>query len=398
MKVLVINTGSSSLKYQLMDMDGEILLAKGLCERIGFYDSVHKYYGKDNYKSKTVKHLKNHLDALEDMLSYLVNRDYGVIENINEIDAIGHRVVHGGEKFSKSVIIDGDVLKGIRDCIDLAPLHNPANIIGIEACMHEMPNKPMVAVFDTAFHQTIPIHAFIYAIPYELYEKYGIRKYGFHGTSHRYVSKRAAKILNKSLDKINIVSCHLGNGASICAIKGGKSVETSMGFTPLSGLAMGTRSGSIDPALISYIMEKMDMTAEETTNYLNRESGVLGISGISSDFRDLLKASEKGNKRAKLAIEIFAYRVKKYISEYIGVLNGIDVLIFTAGIGENNALVRQLITHNMEYMGIKLDLEKNEQARGIERNVSKNDANVQILVIPTNEELEIARECINILS
>lgn len=397
MKVLVINTGSSSLKYQLMDMDNEISLAKGLCERIGFYDSVHKYYGKDNYYNKTIKNIKNHLEAIDDMLSYLVNEDYGVIGDINEIDAIGHRVVHGGEKFSKSVVIDKYVLDGIRDCIDLAPLHNPANIIGIESCMQEMPDTPMVAVFDTAFHQTIPMYAYIYAIPFELYEKHAIRKYGFHGTSHKYIANRTAEILNKPLEQINIVSCHLGNGASICAIKQGHSVETSMGFTPLSGLAMGTRSGTIDPALISYIMEKEHMSAEETTNYLNKESGVLGISGVSSDFRDLLKASNEGNERAKLAIDVFAYRVKKYIAEYIGVMNGIDALVFTAGIGENNALVRRLITKDMEYMGIKLDVTKNEQATGIEMNISKKEANVQILVIPTNEELEIARECKRVL-
>lgn len=397
MKVLVINTGSSSLKYQLMDMDNEILLAKGLCEKIGFYDSVHKYYGEKGYYSKTVKNIKNHLEAIEDMLRYLVNEDYGVITDINEIEAIGHRVVHGGENFSKSVVIDGAVVQGIRNCIDLAPLHNPANIIGIEACMHEIPDTPMVAVFDTAFHQTIPMHAYIYAIPYELYKDYGVRKYGFHGTSHRYVSKRAAKLIGKPVEQLNLVSCHLGNGASICAIKKGKSIETSMGFTPLSGLAMGTRSGSIDPALISYIMECKNMSAEETTNYLNKQAGVLGLSGVSSDFRDLLKASKEGNQRAGLAIEVFAYRVKKYIAEYIGVMNGVDAIIFTAGIGENNALVRRLITKDMDYLGLTLNLEKNELATGIEMKVSTDDSAVEIFVIPTNEELEIARECKKIL-
>lgn len=397
MKVLVINTGSSSLKYQLMDMDNEILLSKGLCERIGFYDSVHKYYGKNGYYSKTVKNIKSHLEAIEDMLRYLVNEDYGVIDDISEIEAIGHRVVHGGEKFSKSVVIDSNVLQAIRDCIDLAPLHNPANIIGIEACMHEIPDTPMVAVFDTAFHQTIPIYAYIYAIPYELYENFGVRKYGFHGTSHRYVSKRVAKLIGKPVEEINLVSCHLGNGASICAVKKGKSIETSMGFTPLSGLAMGTRSGSIDPALISYIMECKNMSAEETTNYLNKQSGVLGLSGISSDFRDLLKASKEGNERAGLAIEVFAYRVKKYISEYIGVMNGVDAVVFTAGIGENNALVRRLITKDMSYLGLKLNQEKNNQATGVEMKVSADDSAVEIFVVPTNEELEIARECKKIL-
>ena len=397
MKVLVVNAGSSSLKYQLVDMERESVLAKGMCERIGLSNSIHSYHGNDNYTKKSIKYLNNHLEAIEEALAYLQDKDFGVITNINEIDAVGHRVVHGGEEFCKPVIINDRVLQIIRECIDLAPLHNPANIIGIEACMHEMPNIPMIAVFDTAFHQTMPEYAYMYAIPYELYEKHGIRKYGFHGTSHKYVAKRASVMLNKPLDKINIVSCHLGNGASICAINHGNSIDTSMGFTPLSGVAMGTRSGSIDPALIAYIMEKEHMTVEKTTDYLNKQSGVLGVSGVSSDFRDLLKASEQGNNRAKLAIELFAYRVKKYISEYIGVLNGTDAIIFTAGIGENNALVRRLIMKNMECMGISLDIQKNEEATGIEMNITKDIKGVQILVIPTNEELEIARACKDIL-
>ncbi|MDX1359178.1 MAG: acetate kinase, partial [Clostridia bacterium] len=327
MKVLVINAGSSSLKYQLIDIEEEKLLAKGLCERIGFEDSVHKYQRADGFIQEAVLSLHNHVEAIDAMLTLLMDSENGVIQSMDEIRAIGHRVVHGGEAFNQSTIIDEKVLDVLRQCIDLAPIHNPANIMGIEACRHEMPDIPMIGVFDTAFHQTMPPKAFMYALPYELYDKYGIRKYGFHGTSHRFVTKRAAVMLGKPLEELKLVSCHLGNGASICAVDHGKSIDTSMGFTPLSGLAMGTRSGSIDPALISFIMDKEEMSIEETTKFLNRKSGVLGISGISSDFRDLLKASNEGNERAKLAIEVFAYRVKRYIAEYIGVMNGADAII-----------------------------------------------------------------------
>jgi acetate kinase len=332
------------------------------------------------------------------MLTLLMDSENGVIHSMDEIRAIGHRVVHGGEAFNQSTIIDEKVLDVLRQCIDLAPIHNPANIMGIEACRHEMPDIPMIGVFDTAFHQTMPPKAFMYALPYELYDKYGIRKYGFHGTSHRFVTKRAAVMLGKPLEELKLVSCHLGNGASICAVDHGKSIDTSMGFTPLSGLAMGTRSGSIDPALISFIMDKEEMSIEETTKFLNRKSGVLGISGISSDFRDLLKASNEGNERAKLAIEVFAYRVKRYIAEYIGVMNGADAIIFTAGIGENNRLVRQLVTDDMDFLGIKCDPEKNISDTGIEMDISTDDSKVRVLVIPTNEEMEIALEVKRLLN
>lgn len=398
MKVLVINAGSSSLKYQLIDIEDESLLAKGLCERIGFEDSVHKYVRADGIVQEATLSLHNHVEAIDAMLTLLTDPENGVIQSMGEIKAIGHRVVHGGEAFNKSTIIDDKVLEVLRQCIDLAPIHNPANIMGIEACRQEMPDIPMIGVFDTAFHQTMPPKAFVYALPYELYTKYGIRKYGFHGTSHRFVTKRAAAMLGKPLEELKLVSCHLGNGASICAVKNGKSVETSMGFTPLSGLAMGTRSGSIDPALISFIMDKEEMSIEATTKFLNRNSGVLGISGISSDFRDLLKASNNGNERAKLAIEVFAYRVKKYVAEYIGIMNGADAVIFTAGIGENNNLVRKLVTDDMDFLGMKCDPSKNISDTGREMDISTEDSKVRILVIPTNEEMEIALEVKRILN
>ncbi len=397
MKVLVINAGSSSLKYQLIDIKDYNLLAKGLCERIGFEDSVHKYSREDGIVQETVLSLHNHVEAIDAMLTLLTDSENGVIESMDEIKAIGHRVVHGGEAFNQSTLIDDKVLEVLRQCIDLAPIHNPANIMGIEACRQEMPDIPMIGVFDTAFHQTMPAKAFMYALPFEMYKKYGIRKYGFHGTSHRFVTKRAAVMLGKPLEELKLVSCHLGNGASICAVKYGESIDTSMGFTPLSGLAMGTRSGSIDPAIISFIMDKENMTIEETTKFLNRKSGVLGISGISSDFRDLLKASNEGNERAGLAIEVFAYRVKKYVAEYIGIMNGADAVIFTAGIGENNNLVRKLVTDDMDFLGVKCDPEKNISDTGREMDISADDSKVRILVIPTNEEIEIALEVTRIL-
>ena len=398
MKVLVINAGSSSLKYQLIDISKQELLAKGLCERIGFEDSIHTYKKADGYQSETELSLHNHVEAIDAMLKILTDKDKGVISSMDEIEAIGHRIVHGGEAFNQSMLIDNKVLEVLRECIDLAPIHNPANIMGIEACRQEMPDIPMIGVFDTAFHQTMPPKAYMYALPYELYKKYGIRKYGFHGTSHRFVMKRAAAMLGRPVEELKLVSCHLGNGASICAIEYGKSIDTSMGFTPLSGLAMGTRSGTIDPALISFIMDKEGMSVEETNTFLNRKSGVLGLSGISSDFRDLLKASGNGNVRAKLAIEVFAYRVKKYVAEYIGIMNGADAIIFTAGIGENNNLVRKLVTDNMDYLGIKCDCSKNISDTGREMDISTDDSRVRILVIPTNEEMEIALEVKRVLA
>ncbi len=396
MKVLVVNTGSSSLKYQLIDSSNERMLAKGLCERIGLVNGIHSYTNSENKSFVNECVIRDHAYAFKIMLEALISDEYGVLKDISEIDAVGHRVVHGGEKFNKPVLIDDSVIKIIEDCIDLAPLHNPAGISGIKVCQEILKDVPMVGVFDTAFHQTIPDYAYMYALPYEMYEKYGVRKYGFHGTNHRYVSRRAAEIMQKPLEKIKIVSCHLGSGASICAIDKGISIDNSMGFTPLAGLAMGTRSGTIDPSIISYIMDKKHMSVEEVNDYLNKNSGILGVSGISSDFRDLIKAKDEGHKRAQLALNIFAYRVKKYICEYVGVMGGIDALIFTAGVGENNAYIREAITNNLDIFGIKMDKKKNNAAKG-EADVSKDRSNVRILIIPANEELEIARQCKSLL-
>jgi len=395
MKILVINTGSSSLKYQLIDMENEAVLAKGLCDRIGIDNSFikHTRTGSDTIIIDT--ELKNHKDAIKQVLDVLTNENTGVIRDMSEISAVGHRVVHGGEKFHDSVVIDENVMQAIRDCIDLAPLHNPPNIVGIEACRQIMPDTPMVAVFDTAFHQTLPKYAYMYALPYEVYEKYGVRKYGFHGTSHKYVAERAAVMLGKPLEELKLITCHLGNGASICAVEFGKSVETSMGFTPLDGLAMGTRSGTVDPAVVKFLMETKNMSLKEVDEYLNKKSGVLGISGVSSDFRDLEAAVDEGNERAKLALDIFCYRVKKYIGKYAAVMNGVDAVVFTAGIGENNPLVRKLSTDNMDYLGIRIDPEKNN-VKGQEKDISADDAKVRTLVIPTNEELAIARETLKL--
>ena len=395
MKILVINTGSSSLKYQLIDMQNEAVLAKGLCDRIGIDNSYIKHTKTGSDAVVIEKDMTNHKAAIKEVISALTDVKIGVIDNMGEISAVGHRVVHGGEKFSDSVIIDDDVMQAIRDCIELAPLHNPPNIIGIEACQQIMPETPMVAVFDTAFHQSLPKHAYLYALPYEIYEKYGVRKYGFHGTSHKYVAERAAVMLGKPLNELKLISCHLGNGASVCAIKNGHSIETSMGFTPLAGLAMGTRSGTIDPAVVKFLMENENLSLREIDEYLNKKSGVLGISGVSSDFRDLHAAADSGNDRAQLAIDIFCYRVKKYIGEYAAVTNGIDAVIFTAGIGENNEIVRENVLRDMEYIGIRVDWEKN-QVKGKELDISAPDATVRTLVIPTNEELAIARETLKL--
>jgi acetate kinase len=391
MKILVINTGSSSLKYQLIDMTNESVLAKGLCDRIGIENSFLKQTRTGSEPVVIQKDMQNHKVAIQEVIHALTDKETGVISNMSDIGAVGHRVVHGGEKFHDSVVIDDEVMKTIRDCIELAPLHNPPNIIGIEACKEIMPDTPMIAVFDTAFHQTMPKYAYLYALPYDIYEKYGVRKYGFHGTSHKYVANRTAEILGKPLDSLRIITCHLGNGASVCAIRYGKSIETSMGFTPLAGLAMGTRCGTIDPAVVKYLMEKENMTIKQIDEYLNKKSGVLGISGISSDFRDIEAAAEAGNERAALAIEIFCYRVKKYIGEYAAVMDGTDAVVFTAGIGENNPLVRKKVLNGLDYMGIVTDWEKNE-VRGKEIDISTPGARVKTLVIPTNEELAIARE------
>ncbi|WP_130806873.1 acetate kinase [Senegalia massiliensis] len=391
MKVLVINCGSSSLKYQLIDMSNEEVLAKGLAERIGIEGArvKHKPTGKEEVLIE--KPMSDHKKAIEIVLNALVDSDHGAISSMDEINAVGHRVVHGGEKFSESVIIDDNVLKAIEECSELAPLHNPPNIMGIKACQELMPNTPMVAVFDTAFHQTMPESSYIYPIPYEMYEKYGIRRYGFHGTSHKYVANRAADMLGKDIKDLKIVTCHLGNGASVAAVKNGKSIETSMGFTPLEGLAMGTRSGDIDPAIIVYLMEKENMTIDEVNTMLNKKSGVLGISGVSSDFRDIEGAASEGNHRAQLALEKFNMRVKKYIGAYSAIMDGIDVLVFTAGLGENSSETRQEICKGLEFIGIDID-KSNNNVRGKETELNKKESKVKILLVPTNEELMIARD------
>jgi len=396
MKVLVINAGSSSLKYQLIDMTNETVLAKGLCDRIGIENSFIKQSKGDEEAVVISKVLKNHKDAIEAVISALTDEKIGVIKSMSEISAVGHRIVHGGEKFNSSAIINENVMEAVRECIDIAPLHNPPNIIGIEACQQIMPGIPMVGVFDTTFHSSMPDYAYLYAIPYELYQKYGIRKYGFHGTSHKYVSERAAELLGKPLSELKIITCHLGNGSSICAVDKGKSIDTSMGFTPLQGLAMGTRSGTIDPEVVTFLMEKEDLTVKGVSNLLNKKSGVLGVSGVSSDFRDLHAAADEGNKRAELALEIFAYGVKKFIGEYIAVMNGVDAIVFTAGIGENNSVIRSQVLKDMDFLGIKIDADKNK-VRGQEIDVSTPDATVRTLVIPTNEELAIARETLRLL-
>ena len=391
MKVLVINCGSSSLKYQLIDMATEESLAQGLVERIGIEGSIltQKVEGKDKYIINT--NIKDHKDAIKLVLEALVDSIHGVIKSMDEISAVGHRVVHGGEKYSDSVLIDDEVLKSIKDCIVLAPLHNPPNVIGIEACKELMPNTPMVAVFDTAFHQTMPKHAYICPVPYELYEKYGVRKYGFHGTSHKYVSYKVAETMGKDIKNLKIITCHLGNGCSLAAVKNGKSVDTSMGFTPLAGVMMGTRSGSIDPSVISFLIEQHGYTIEQIDELLNKKSGILGISGVSSDFRDVLEAAESENERAKLALEIFYYKVRTQIAAYAGAMGGVDVIVFTAGIGENSSITRREILKGLEFFGFTINTEKNE-LRGKIQEISNEDSRVKVYVVPTNEELMIARD------
>ena len=392
LKILVVNCGSSSLKYQLIDMTNETALAKGLVERIGMDGSIltQKVEGKDKYIIKEA--MPNHKDAIKLVLEALVDKNKGVIADMSEISAVGHRVVHGGEKYSNSVLIDEVVMKALEDCAKLAPLHNPPNITGINACRELMPNTPMIAVFDTAFHQTIPEYAYIYPLPYELYTEQGIRKYGFHGTSHRYVSQVAADMMDKDIKDLKIITCHLGNGASIAAIEGGKSVETSMGFTPLEGIAMGTRSGSIDPAIITFLMTELNYSIDEVNDIVNKKSGVLGISGVSSDFRDIEdEAWKNNNKQAQLALDVFYYKVKKFIGSYTAVMNGVDCLVFTAGLGENSPETREAVCTNLDYLGIKLDTSKNK-VRGKAVDLSAEGSRVKVFVIPTNEELMIARD------
>jgi acetate kinase len=376
-------------------MENEDVLAKGLAERIGL-DGVIKHQAEGKEEVKLDDKLNNHKDAIKVVLDLLVDEKVGAIKSLDEIDVVGHRVVHGGEKFAGSVIINDEVIAAMEECIDLAPLHNPPNITGIKACQELMPNVTMTGVFDTAFHQTMSKKAYIYPLPYELYEELGVRKYGFHGTSHKYVANRVAELIGEDIEDLKIVTCHLGNGASATAIRGGKSVDTSMGLTPLEGLAMGTRSGSIDPAIITFLMNKKKMTIDEVDELLNKKSGVLGISGVSNDFRDIEKAAEEGNERAQLALDKFYYIVKKYIASYTAAMGGIDVLVFTAGLGENSIEARKAICEDLEYLGIEID-DENNNVRGKEQLISKEGKKVKVYVIPTNEELMIAREAVEIL-
>ena len=398
MKVLVINCGSSSLKYQVLDMTNENLLCKGLVERIGMDGSVigHEKIGQEKIKNEVP--MKDHKDAIAQVLAAIQDPEHGVIKSMDELGAVGHRVVHAGEKYASSVLITEDVIKALEECVELAPLHNPPNLLGIAACKELMPTTPMVGVFDTAFHQTMPPEAYIYALPYEYYTKYGIRRYGFHGTSHKYVAEKAAQMLNVNLDDLKIITCHLGNGASVSAVDHGKSVDTSMGLTPLEGLMMGTRSGDMDPAIVGFIAEKENLTAAEVINICNKNSGVLGLSGISSDFRDLVEAAAAGNDHAQTTLEAYAYRVGKYIGAYAAAMNGVDAIVFTAGIGENNAQVRALISQYTGFLGCEIDLEKNKAAVGVEAVISTPESKVTALVVPTNEELAIARETVRLVN
>lgn len=392
MNVLVINCGSSSLKFQLINSDTEAVLAKGLCERIGI-DGRLTYQPAGGEKSVEEKAMPTHTEAIQYVIDALTDAERGVVGSLSEIGAVGHRLVHGGEKFASSAVITEEMIKAVEECNDLAPLHNPANLIGVRACQELMPNVPMVGVFDTAFHQTMPEKAYMYGLPYEYYEKYKVRRYGFHGTSHSFVSKRTAELLDRPYDATKTIVCHLGNGASICAVENGKSVDTSMGLTPLEGLVMGTRSGDIDPAILEFLAKKEGMDITELMTMLNKKSGVQGVSGISSDFRDLAAGAEAGNKRAQIALDVFCYRVAKYVGSYVAAMNGVDAIAFTAGIGENDGSVREKVCSYLGYLGIEIDKEANKQ-RGEEIVISTPDSKVKVLVVPTNEELAIARETV----
>ena len=397
MKVLVINAGSSSLKYQLFDMDNEYVMAKGNCQKIGIAGSfiTHKY-ANESVKLDIV--LENHNQAMEKVLELLTSDEYGVIKNLNEISAVGHRVLHGGEIYKDSVIVTPSVLKNLEDLKPLGPLHMPANISGILACQKVLPSAPQVAVFDTAFHSQMPKEAFLYAVPYEAYEDWRIRRYGFHGTSHKFVSGEAARILGLSKEEAKIITVHLGNGSSVAAVKNGHSIDTSMGFTPLEGLIMGTRSGDVDASVVSFISEKLNLKGDEIAEYFNKKCGALGISGVSSDMMDINDASEKGNERAKLVVPMMAHRIKKYIGAYAALLNGVDAIVFTGGIGENQADLRELSLKDMEYLGVEFDSEKNEKIpRGTIEEISKPSSKVKVFRIPTDEELVIARDTINLV-
>lgn len=396
MNVLVINCGSSSLKYQMLDMTTERVMAKGLAERIGIEGSVvvHKPTGKEQVRFE--EPMATHKEALDIIMKALVDPVHGVLKSLKEIDAVGHRTVHGGETFASSVVIDDGVIQKMEECSILAPLHNPANLIGIHACQELLPGVPMVGVFDTAFHQTMPPEAYIYPLPYEMYQKYKIRKYGFHGTSHRFVTLRAAKLLNENIGNLKLISCHLGNGASVAAVRYGKCIDTSMGLTPLAGLEMGTRCGDIDPAIIPFLYDR-GYTMKEIDHMMNKESGIYGVSGVSSDFRDVEAAADAGNARAKLALDIFIYTVKTTIGSYVAALDGVDGIIFTAGLGENSAVSRQAICNGLKYLGIQLDPEQNSK-RGEEVVISTPESLTKVMVIPTNEELMIARDTVELVS
>lgn len=397
MNILVVNAGSSSVKYQLFDMENESVLAKGRVERIGMDGSFLKHEPTGKEQMVLEVEVRNHIEAIKLVLNMLIDKTHGVIKDMSEINAVGHRVLHGGEKFAGNFIIDSAVMEAIKDYFELGPLHNPANAMGIEACMHVMPGVPMVAVFDTSFHQTMPKKAFMYALPYEDYTELKIRRYGFHGTSHKYISIRTAQFLGRPSKGLRIISCHLGNGSSIAAVVDGKCVDTSMGFTPLVGVPMGTRTGDIDPAIVEYLCNKRGLTLSEVLNYMNKKSGMLGISGVSSDFRDILQASQEGNERAALAIEVFTYGVKKYIGAYSAAMDGLDAVVFTAGVGENNPVIRHKCLEGLEFLGIRLDDAANEAAKGCEADISAPDSKVKVLVIPTNEEIVIARDTLELV-
>ncbi|MEW6014416.1 MAG: acetate kinase [Candidatus Zixiibacteriota bacterium] len=398
MNILVLNCGSSSIKYQLFNMDQEFTLAKGMVSRIGMTGAVVSHKPFDRPEVKVSGEILDHIVATSYVISILLSANHGVIKDKSEIHAVGHRVVHGGERFTQSVLITDEVLSEIRNLIDLAPLHNPHNIRGIQACKKTLPNIPQVAVFDTAFHHQMPPSAYVYGIPYILYKKYGIRRYGFHGTSHYFVSQRAADIIGKPLSELKVITCHLGNGASIAAVDRGVSIDTSMGFTPLEGLLMGTRSGDLDPAVILHIMGREELSLHEANTLLNKHSGLIGISGVSSDMREIIEAAHSGHTNAKLGLDIYCYRLRKYIGSYAAAMNGLDALVFTAGVGENSPVVRELTCQGLEFLGAGIDPERNNGAIGKEMVISRDDARVKILAIPTNEELVIARDTKNIIS
>lgn len=392
--VLVLNCGSSSVKYQVIDMSNESMMAKGIVERVGTAEAriSHTLPGKPSFK--TTKPVMNHNEAVAEVLALLTDDEQGCISDVSDITVVGHRVVHAGERFSGSVLLNEETKQALRDCIPLAPLHNPANITGIEAAEAAMPGMPQAGTFDTAFHQTMPEHAFIYGIPYTYYKKYGIRRYGFHGTSHYFVSKRAAEIVGKPIEDLKIITCHLGNGASIAAVKGGKSIDTSMGFTPLEGLVMGTRCGDIDPAIVPFLMEQEGLSLAQLNDVLNKESGVRGLAQMSHDMRDVEDAAARGNKQAQLALDVYCYRIQKYIGAYAAAMNGVDVIVFTAGVGENSPYTREAVCQNLTFLGVDFDYSANDGLKGKEREISKPGSKVKVLVVPTNEELVIAQEAL----